>query len=147
MNLNRVELIGGLTRDPSFTTVGSGFPLAELSIALNGTKYDSTEKAQVVTTTYATVQAAGWLAEQVMVMGLTRGAEVYVLGALDQTEIEKADGTKDRKTRVVAARIEVTRSRSHQAPTAPASGAPRGGSQRPPEQPGWRPQPSDEAPF
>lgn len=102
--MNRVELRGGLTRDAEIKAVGQhNVLLCEFTVAVNGARYDSAAQAQVVTTTFVTVNAWGEIAEQIADRGgLARGDEVYVLGELDQREVEKRDGTKERKTRVNA---------------------------------------------
>lgn len=112
--MNRVEIRGGLTRDAEVRFVGqNSTALMEMTVAVNGTRYDHQSQSQVVKTTYVTVQVWGLLAEEVMEgYGLVKGDEVYVVGELDQTEHEKRDGTKDRKTRVVAFDVNVLRARN-----------------------------------
>lgn len=122
MSLNRVELTGGLTRDGNLRYTQGGMAVCEFTVAVNGTRYDPAERRQVVTTVFVTVDVLGWLAERITDgEGLVQGDEVYVLGELDQYERETADGKKDRKTRVRAIRVEVTRRRS--AARAPSAGA------------------------
>lgn len=117
MNLNRVELSGGLVKDPEVRMIGQAqTTLVELSVALNGTKYDRQQRGQVVKTTFVVVQCWGWVGEQVASYGLTRGQEVYVLGELDQTEVERPDGSKDRKTRINASLVFVTRAQTRRGP-------------------------------
>jgi single-stranded DNA-binding protein len=138
MNLNRVEIAGGVVRDPEFRHVGAnGTPLWECSMALNGTRYDPTERKQVAKTTFVTVQAWGWLAEVIAGGGFGKGDELHVLGELDQTEFEKEDGTKERKTRVNAAIITPLRRRSSTAPPSRPVAAPTGAPEAPREPPGW----------
>ena len=118
--MNRVEIRGGLTRDAEIRSVGSqNWLVAEFSVAVNGTKYDREQKTTVVTTTYVSVQAWTEIAEALAdAGGLHQGDEVYVLGELTQHEHEKKDGTKERKTRVNAFRVDVLRRRRpSQAPT------------------------------
>jgi single stranded DNA-binding protein len=112
-DVNRVEIRGGLTRDAEFRYVGhANTPLAEFVVAVNGARYDPERREQVVTTIFVSVQAWSTLAETVMERwALSQGDEVYVVGELDQREVEKRDGTKDRKTRVTAVHIDVLRSR------------------------------------
>lgn len=115
--MNRVEIRGGLVRDPEFRFVGdNSTPLLEMTVAVNGTRYDRAKNSQVVKTTFVQVQAWGVIADEVMnKYGLAKGDEVYVLGELDQREVEKADGSKERKTRVTAFLITALRARhAHQ---------------------------------
>lgn len=106
-----------MTRDPELRYLDSGMPVIDASLALNGTRYDGQSRQQIVTTTYVSVVAYGWLAEQFAESGAHQGDEVYVLGELDQREVEKRDGTKERKTRVTASLLMLTRHRT----SAPAS--------------------------
>lgn len=112
MNLNRVELCGGMTRNPELKYFDSGMAVCDVSVALNGTRYDSASRAQIVTTTYVSVNAYGWVAEEFVNTGAKQGDEVYVLGELDQREVEKRDGTKEKKTRVNASILTLTRHRT-----------------------------------
>lgn len=100
--MNRVELVGTLVRDLEMRYLPSGLALVEISLAVNGTRYDSTARETVVTTLYTTVSVWGWAAEKVANDGVTRGDSVHVLGELEQREIEKPGGGKEKKTRVVA---------------------------------------------
>jgi single stranded DNA-binding protein len=98
VNLNRVELVGGLTRDPVLRDGRHGGVFVEVTVAVNGTRWDGS--AQVVTTTFVTVLAYGPPAD--MLRELTKGDEVYVLGELGQREVPKSDGGVEKKTRVFA---------------------------------------------
>ena len=111
MNLNKVEIAGGLTRSPDLRFLPSGMAVCEFTVAVNGARYDSTARQQVVTTTFVAVNAWSSLAEEVVDMGLVQGDAVYVMGELEQREIEKKDGTKERKTRVTASVVVPTRRR------------------------------------
>lgn len=108
-NVNDVRIGGGLTRDAEVKYLPSGMPVAELSIATNGARYDAKERQQVVTTLFTTVEAWGWLAEHIAEMGLVKGEAVIVTGELTQREREKQDGTTERKTRVQAHTVTPTR--------------------------------------
>lgn len=110
--MNRVELVGGLTRDPEIKITQSGAVTWFATIAVNGTRYDTETRGQVVKTTYVALSAFGWLAEQLTEGAYERGDELHVLGELDQYEIEKEDGKKDRKTRVRPLVVNVTRRRA-----------------------------------
>lgn len=112
MNINEVKIGGGLVRDIDFRYLPSGVGLVEFTVAVNDARYDSTQRQQVVTTEFVAVQAWGWLAEQVAGLGLAKGDEVFVQGKLSQREFEKKDGTKERKTRVVAYLVQPTKMRN-----------------------------------
>lgn len=109
--MNRVELSGGLTRDPDYKVSQHGTPWLRLSVAVNDAEYDPATRQQVVTTTYVTVLLFGHQAET-LVETLRQGDEVHVVGRLDQTEQEGRDGKLERKTRVRAHFVLPTRVRS-----------------------------------
>jgi single stranded DNA-binding protein len=109
MSLNRVELVGAVTRDPVLAFSERGTAWMELTLAVNGTRYDGEQ--QQVTTTFVTVSLFGWLAEQVAEEDLGKGEEVYVLGELSQRERQRKDGSKESKTRVEAKLVWPTRRR------------------------------------
>lgn len=110
MSLNRVEVEGTLTRDPDLRVMPSGTQLMEATLAVSEARWSHETGQQEVATTFVSVQLWDVLAERVSVMSLGRGDVLYVLGRLDQKEIEKRDGTKDRKTRVQAISFSVVRS-------------------------------------
>jgi single-strand DNA-binding protein len=103
-NLNKVQLIGRLTRDPEMRYTPSGQPVTTFSIATN--RYGGgTEGERREFTDYHNIVA--WnigrrnLAE--LVAQYTRkGALVYVEGRLQTRSWEGQDGQKRRTTEVVA---------------------------------------------
>jgi single stranded DNA-binding protein len=130
MNLNKVELLGGQTRDPELRTGRTGGSDLERALALNGSRYDPEIRGQKVTSEFVSVIAFGFVAEYIAGLQLGRGDEVYVLGELGHREIQKPDGTKENKTRVIAAVISPTRVRprnqqagGHEAPREDQSGS------------------------
>lgn len=103
MSLNKVMLIGNLTRDPELKTLTSGQPVATLGVATNrvfndkqGQRQDQTEFHNVV--------AWGKLAE-ICQQYMTKGRKVYVEGRLQTREWEAQDGSKRQKTEIVAENI------------------------------------------
>lgn len=121
--MNKVEIQGGLTRDPELRFLPSGMPVCEFSMALNGTRYDKDARAQVVTTTFVTCQAWGDAAEE-FAGEFGQGDEVYVMGRLDQRTIEKRDGTKESKTRIEVLFWHAVRKRRRAGAAVTAPGAP-----------------------
>lgn len=101
MNLNKVELVGGLTKPPELRFTQGGYPFVTFTLAVNGTRYDSKERSDVVTTQYIGCQLWGHLAT-VLAEELERavGERLYVLGELDQSEWEDKDGKRQSRTRV-----------------------------------------------
>lgn len=99
MNVNKVILVGRLTRDPDMRTTTSGQQVATLSMATNnfwtdkgGTRQERTE--------YHTVILWGRLAE-IAGQYLTKGQECYVEGRLQSREYTAKDGTERKVTATV----------------------------------------------
>src|SRR5215471_5493236 len=104
MSLNKVMLIGRLTRDPEMRYTPSGQPLTSFSIATN--RYGSgTEGEKREFTDYHNIVA--WnigrrnLAE-IVAQYTRKGSLVYVEGRLQTRSWEGQDGQKRRTTEVVA---------------------------------------------
>lgn len=121
MSLNRVELTGGVTREIELQSFGWG-DLIELSLAVNGNRYDPESRGQVVTTTYVMVTVFGAQATKLLTLGVGKGDEVYVLGMLDQKTITSSKGEKLNKTRVNALFVEPVRVRSKGPAPRPSDG-------------------------
>ena len=98
MNLNKVFLIGNLTRDPEMRSLPSGQSVASFSIATNRTyKRDGKQEKQ---TEFHNIVAFGRLAE-IASQYLTRGKMVYVEGRLQTRNWDAKDGTKKNRTEVI----------------------------------------------
>lgn len=100
MNVNKVILVGRLTRDPEVRSTPSGQQVASLSIATNsfwtdksGTRQERTEFHNVV--------LWGRLAE-IAGQYLTKGQECYVEGRLQTRAFTGKDGVERKTTEVVA---------------------------------------------
>lgn len=146
MSMNRVEVSGGLVREPELTYMErSGSALLELTLAVNGTRYNHESRGQEVTTSYVAVKAWGSLAEALVEENLSKGDELYVLGELEQRTIEKRDKSKESKTHVKALGYHVVRNRAASGRTpAPAVSSPPTTGDPGPTEPAWAP---DEEPF
>jgi len=99
MDLNKVMLIGRLTRDPEIRTTPNGTNVASFSVATSfnwtnqqGQKQESTEFHNVV----------AWrkLAE-IIGQYLKKGSQVYLEGRLQTRSWEGQDGKKNYRTEVV----------------------------------------------
>lgn len=101
MSRNVVSIEGGLTRDPDagFGQNG-GLPYWRGNIAVNGTRYDSQTRQQVVTTVFVQIVAFGYQAEQLQGEMLVQGDSLLIDGQMGQNTFEKKDGTKETKTQV-----------------------------------------------
>jgi single-stranded DNA-binding protein len=109
MSLNRVEIQGSLTREPKTEVMPSGVLLVECTLAVSDARFNAETGAQEAVTMYVSVQFWDVLAKRITEAAITTGDELWVIGRLDQKEIEKRDGTKDRKTRVHALAFTATR--------------------------------------
>ena len=96
--VNRVILVGRLTRDPEIITSSKGLPIARLRLATNGFSRDEagnrTEDVQ-----YHSVVAFGRLAE-VCQGYLRRGKLIYPAGRLRSHEWDGKDGLRRYTTEV-----------------------------------------------
>lgn len=150
MSMNKVEVSGGLTRDPELSFSPGGYAFWRATIAVNGTRYDSTERKQVVKTSFVLISAGGYIAEAMAEVGYAKGDEMVIMGELDQNEwTNKETGKQERRTQVnvlthspIRVRGGNTSSRAQQPRTAapapaddpwgiPAGATPSGGWQEP----------------
>lgn len=124
MGMNEVKLQGGMTKDPDFGYgAATGTPYWRTTLAVNEARYDARERRQTVYTTFASVVAFGWKAEQMMNEGLSKGDEIYLRGALDQSSWEnKETGKNEHSTKVRIDSYDVVR-RAGGRQSAPQSGA------------------------
>lgn len=98
-SLNRVQLIGNLTRDPELRYTPSGNAVCSFSIATNrGWTTDSGEKKEE--TDFHRIVAWNKLAE-LCSQFLTKGRKVYVEGRLSTRQWQAQDGTQKTTTEVV----------------------------------------------
>lgn len=105
MNVNKVLLVGRLTRDPEVRNTPTGQTVASISIATNrfwkdknGQKQDQTEFHNVV--------LWGRLAE-IAGQYLTKGAETFIEGRLQTRKYTAKDGTERRITEIVAENMQL----------------------------------------
>ena len=103
-SLNKVFLIGNLTRDPELRYTPSGTAVADLGLAINE-RYTDREGKQVERTLFADVVAWQRQAETASEY-LSKGSLVFVEGQLQMDEWENKEGEKRRKMRVRAWRIQ-----------------------------------------
>ncbi|MDO8425349.1 MAG: single-stranded DNA-binding protein [bacterium] len=101
MTLNKVMIIGNLTRDPESRATAGGTNICTFSIATNRywTNQQSGERQEEVE--FHNIVAFGKLAE-ICSQFLGRGRKVYVEGRLKTREWEGQDGGKRNRTEIVA---------------------------------------------
>src|SRR4030066_298173 len=104
MNLNKVLLMGNLTRDPELKTLPSGSSVASFGIATNRVwKNQQGEKQEEVQ--FHNIVVFGKQAETAG-QYLKKGASAFVEGRLQTRNWDAQDGTKKSKTEIVAERIQ-----------------------------------------
>ncbi len=103
-SLNRVLLIGNLTRDPELRYIPSGQPVTTFTVAVNRTYLSTTgEKKEDVN--FLRVVVWGKRAE-VCHEYLKKGSPVFVEGRLQSRNWEGTDGTKRNTVEVVAQNVQ-----------------------------------------
>jgi single-strand DNA-binding protein len=129
MNVNKVVLVGRLTRDPEIRNTTSGQSVATLSLATNRFWKDKNGQRQEKTS-FHNVVLWGRLAE-IAGQYLTKGQEAYIEGRLESRKYVAKDGTNRYVTEVVAENMQLgskpqgggSFSPASSAPTAPAEAA------------------------
>ena len=108
-DINRVTLVGRLTRDPELRHLPSGQPVLQLGIAVNGRQKDEggnwTDKPN-----FFDVKVFGNQAES-LAMHLAKGRRIGVDGRLDWSSWEAQDGSKRSKVEVGASQVQFLASR------------------------------------
>ena len=103
-SINRVFLMGNLTRDPQVRQIPSGTSVADLGLAVNET-YRNKSGEQVESTCFADVVVWGRQAEACGEY-LSKGSPVFIEGRLQLDQWESKDGDKRSKLRVRADRVQ-----------------------------------------
>jgi single-strand DNA-binding protein len=128
-NLNKVMLIGNLTRDPELRHTPKGTAVSELSLAINRV-WNNDQGQKQEETTFVEVTLWGRQAELAQ-QYLTKGRPVYIEGRLQlDSWDDKETGKKRSKLRVIGENMQFLSSGS-------GAGSSSGGSQqtsRPPQQ-------------
>ncbi|MBU0754828.1 MAG: single-stranded DNA-binding protein [Planctomycetes bacterium] len=102
-NLNKVMLIGRLTRDPEARYTPSGTAVTEFGFAVN--RYYTVNGERKEDTCFLDVSAWGRLGEMVRNY-LRKGRQAYIEGHLTYNEWQTKEGQKRSKIRVVADNIQ-----------------------------------------
>lgn len=104
MYLNKVMIIGNLTRDPELKALPSGIQVASISVAtnrvwkdVNGAKQEATDYHNVVVFGRQAETAAQYL---------KKGSNVFVEGRLQTRSWDGQDGKKQYRTEVIADRVQ-----------------------------------------
>jgi len=102
-DLNKVMLIGNLTRDPEIKTIPSGQSVASFAIATNRSWNDSAGELQTAVE-YTDIVAWGKLSE-IAGQILKKGRRTYIEGRLQTRNWEGQDGVRRYKTELIASDI------------------------------------------
>jgi len=109
-NINRVVLVGNLTKDPELRHTPSGTALCKLRIAVNTRQKDSTTGEWGDKPNYFDVTVWGNQAESCSQF-LSKGRPVAVDGRLDWREWDAQDGTKRQAVEIIADTVQFLGSR------------------------------------
>lgn len=101
--INKVILIGNVTKDPFVRTTGGDKKVATFTVATNR-YYKNTAGESVSEAEYTNCVAWGPLAERAE-KSLVKGKLVYIEGRLKTRVFDKEDGTKLHKTEVVVSQL------------------------------------------
>ena len=108
-DINRVTLVGRLTRDPELKHLPSGSAVLEMGLAVNGRKQDSSGQ-WVDKPNFFDVKVFGNQAEMLS-QHLAKGRRIGVDGRLDWSSWESQDGGKRSKVEVIAQTVQFLDSR------------------------------------
>jgi single-strand DNA-binding protein len=100
-NINRVVVVGNLTRDPELRHTPSGTPVCKLRIAVNSRQKDAGTGEWTDKPNYFDVTVWGGQGES-CAQFLSKGRAVGVDGRLDWREWEAQDGTKRQAIEIIA---------------------------------------------
>ncbi len=137
--MNKVIIVGRLTRDPEVRYTQTGKAVASFSVAVDS-GYGENKKADFIP-----VVVWDKLAE-VCGNNLTKGRRVLVEGRLQIRDYEK-DGQKRRAADVVAQNIEFLDTKNQSTNTTASSSTPASGNKSPMDGFGFEIDPNDEIPF
>ena len=104
MNLNKVFIIGNLTRDPELRTLPTGTPVASFGVATNRVwKNQQGQKQEDVQ--FHNVVVFGRQAE-IVSQYLNKGSLVMIEGRIQTRSWDAKDGTKQYRTEIIAERVQ-----------------------------------------
>lgn len=121
--MNKVYLIGNLTRDPELTTTTSGISVCRMSIAVSR-RFSNAEGGRE--TDFFNVTAWRGTADNCAKF-LKKGNKVAVSGSIQTRNYEKADGTKGFSVDIVADEVEFLSSKNDGTPEGSEGGMGFGG--------------------
>ena len=132
--VNKVMLLGNLTRDPELRYTPQGSAVCEFALALNHVYTNKQSGQKVEEVSFIDIVAWGRTAE-LCAEYLKKGRQVHVEGRLKQDRWESPEGKKMSKVRVTAEAVTFVGARTGGGGGAPApegAGAPEGPADAPP---------------
>src|SRR3954468_22194232 len=109
-DINRVTLVGRLTRDPELRALPSGTSVLNLGLAVNGRQKDQSGN-WIAKPNFFDVKVFGAQAEM-LANHLAKGRRIGVDGRLDWSSWEAQDGGKRSKVEIVAQSVQFLDSRN-----------------------------------
>lgn len=101
MDLNKVMLIGRLTRDPELKTIPSGVSVCQIGLA-TGYVYTNQQTGQKVETTEFHNIVLWRKLGEIAAQYLKKGTQVFIEGRLQTRSWDGTDGQKRYKTEIIA---------------------------------------------
>jgi single-strand DNA-binding protein len=108
-DINRVTLVGRLTRDPELRHLPSGSPVLQMGLAVNGRQKDEGGN-WIDKPNFFDIKVFGNQAEM-LAQHLSKGRRVGIDGRLDWSSWEAQDGSKRSKVEIVAFTVQFLDSR------------------------------------
>lgn len=121
--MNRLFIIGNLTRDPEMRTTQSGINVCSFSVAVNRRRAGDQQQPQA---DYFRVSAWRGLAENCQKY-LAKGRKVAVTGPVSVSTYQAQDGTTRASLEISADDVEFLSAKGEQQEAAPVSRPPEGG--------------------
>jgi single-strand DNA-binding protein len=109
-NINRVVLVGNLTRDPELRHTPGGMAVCSLRVAVNSRRKDQNTGEWTEKPNYFSVTVWGNQGES-CAQYLSKGRPVAIDGRLDWREYQAQDGTKREAIEIVADSVQFLGSR------------------------------------
>ena len=110
-SLNRVVLVGNLTRDPELRFTTAGKPVAQFGVAVNRMPYTNEQGERIEGVDFFTVVVFGRQAETSS-QYLSKGRQVYIEGRMNNGKYTAKDGSERYFSEVVASHVEFLGSKS-----------------------------------
>lgn len=109
--MNKIILIGNLTRDPELRTTPNGYNVCDFTIAVNKRRYSQQQGGQQSDADFFRIHAWRQLGENCQKY-LAKGRKVFVTGPLEARTYQANDGTTRVSLEVTAEDVEFLTSRA-----------------------------------